>query len=300
MAPRSGELFLRLADALQALDATPSSLPSGRAGATAAAALSAPGLGSTAAVASPFSVAMTAATAAETEIAAAIDVDGPVGDNSSAVVVVDDGGGRGAEGEEGRREVVVAPMEDLVLEPPALAAAGRAEEAAAAMAAMAAGRGGGRKRGTAAEEDGEGGKGAASMAAALSVASATAAANSARASEEQQHLDHVLEALVRARGIVLPRSRCVCSGLKPCPLWMNHHVFFFQYGAIVRVFFCWRQVVCVLGLRLRSVVLRRRPVIMIGLVDCHKKNGHSHPRSTPRSAPPSHASTTLLTPPAQP
>ena len=222
---------MRLADALQGLDATPSSLPSRRAGA-AAAALSAPGLGSPAAVASPFSVAMTAAAAAaEAEIAAAIDVDGPVGENSSAVV--GDGGGRGAGEEEGRREVGVAPMEDLVLEPPALAAAGRAEEAAAAMATMAAGKGAGRKRGTAAAGDREEGKGAVSMA-----AEAAVVADSARASEEQQHLDHVLEALVRARGIVLPRSRCVYFGDEVLSaFYALSHFFFFQYGAIVRLFF---------------------------------------------------------------
>ncbi|CAN0288556.1 unnamed protein product, partial [Laminaria digitata] len=58
-APRSGELFLRLADALQGLDATtPASSPSGREGAAAAAAaaaaFAAPSLGATAGEASPF------------------------------------------------------------------------------------------------------------------------------------------------------------------------------------------------------------------------------------------------------
>ena len=197
---------MRLADALQGLDAMPSSLPTGRAGTAAAAA---PCLEATAAVASPFAVAVTAAAAAEAEIAAAIDVDSPAGNNNAVVA------GDLPEGEEGRRGVV-APMEDLVLEPPALAAAERAEEAAAAMAAMAAGvveRGAGRRRGTAAEEENEEGKGAPSTAAAAVVA-ATAAADSARASEAQQHFDHVLEALVRARGIVLPRSRSVWYGLR--------------------------------------------------------------------------------------
>lgn len=204
--PRSGELLLCLAEALRAMDETPS-LASERTAAPAVAAPAAlaapPGTTATAEVAPTFADAVTAAVAAAAEMAA-VDGDSPaVGDGN--VVVVD-----GAEGEEGQRRGV-SPMEDLVLEPPALAAAaaGRAEEAAAAMAAMATGeveRGASRKRGA----DGDLVEEEVAVEAAARVAADSAHAKK----EQQQQLDHVLEALVRARGIVLPRSRWVSVRLR--------------------------------------------------------------------------------------
>lgn len=89
----------------------------------------------------------------------------------------------GGGGEEQQAASPSSPTEDLVLEPPALALP----------AVAVAGPGPGPGPGGAAV----GGSGVA-----------------------EQYLDHVLEALVRARGIVLPRVRCVGVGCVPrTALW---------------------------------------------------------------------------------
>lgn len=97
------------------------------------------------------------------------------------------------------REGEVAPMEDLVLEPPALAAGG---------GRVGREEGGGHRSG---DGDVEGGSAAGRETGSVVALDGV-----------EQHLDHVLEALVRVRGLVMPRSRCVgcpCGRLcdvRPC------------------------------------------------------------------------------------
>lgn len=94
--------------------------------------------------------------------------------------------------EEDEQREVVLTMEDLVLEPPALASgvSGHVVPAREEQSRVPADR----KRGT--ERKGS----------TTGTTVTTAAAGSAEP-EVERHLDHVLEALVRAKAITLPRSR---------------------------------------------------------------------------------------------
>lgn len=139
-APRTGELLVRLAESLHAVDTAPSPVAGGGAG------------GAAVAAASPETP------PGEAGVDGGASGAGGSGDAGGA-------GGGGGEGEGGgeERQAPSSPMKDLVLEPPALAVAGVGPVSAAVV--------------------------------------------------EEQYLDHVLEALVRARGIVLPRVRSVDLGL---------------------------------------------------------------------------------------
>ena len=150
-APRTGELLVRLAEALNAVDgATPSPVAGGSGGAP------------------PRRLALAAAAALASPETPPDEAGASRAGGSEEAAGAAAAGGRGEERQGGSvAPTPSSPMKDLVLEPPALPAA----------AAVAGGAGGG-----------------------------TAAVGSGG---EAQYLDHVLEALVRARGIVLPRVRSV-------------------------------------------------------------------------------------------
>lgn len=199
-APHTGELFLRLAEALQAVNAATSPLVSDL---------------------SPSPALSMAASGAASSSSAAATTSPAVEESGAATVTA----GRGisvAQGlanasVEGEGQSAVLPMEVLALEPPASVTEEEGEQGPGApkedAAAVIAGRDSEAERKVL-----EGGGEAPPM------PSSTNVVGTASASEVEQHLDHVLEALVRARGIAMPRSRCVDSS--------GMLVFFFFYSCL--------------------------------------------------------------------
>lgn len=231
-APRTGDLLLRLAEALEALSAAPSRPRNGTAHesvSSSAAILTTAlvtqqeevgaGAGGGAAVTAGAG-AVPAASNSDIPSAAAMEVDGQVADGDDAVS--GDGGGGGDASSGGPGSVPEAsPMEELSLEPPALAAAAvvdelvsaagvegsKAVEAATAvgealpaMMEMEQEEGDGEEGEEVEEERGSGEPERGGDAAAASCDTAVGVS-------VEEHLDLVLEALVRVRGIVMAHSR---------------------------------------------------------------------------------------------